>query len=194
MLGLMNRSIQAFVHEIYGPAAWRAVAAEAGIDPEGVEAMLHYEDSLTEAVLDAIARRQGKPLEMVVEDFGAFLVSNPKFEPLRRLLRFSGETFADFLRSLDEIEGRIHLALPDLETPRLKLLQSGGEAYRLTCHWSFPRACNLVMGVLRSMADDYGALMRLDHAGTQEDGADVLTIELLDSSSAGGHNLEPATR
>lgn len=48
MHGLINRSIQAFVQETHGPATWRAVAAEAGIDPEGFEAMLHYDDALTE--------------------------------------------------------------------------------------------------------------------------------------------------
>lgn len=192
MHGLINRSIQAFVQETCGPGAWRAVAAEAGIDPEGFAAVLHYEDSVTEAMLGAIARRKHKPPETVLEDFGTFLVSSPKFEPLRRLLRFGGETFVDFLRSLDEIEGRIHLALPDLESPRLKLSQSGDEAFRLSCRWSFPGACHLVMGVLRAMADDYGVLMRLDRAGTQDDGAAVLRIELLDSRFSEGRDFNLA--
>lgn len=192
MHGLVNRSIQSFVEETYGAEAWQAVADRAGVGHDGFEAMLLYDDLVTAKLLNAIAHQLDKPREMVLEDIGTFVVSNSKFERLRRLLRFGGETFVDFLNSLDELHGRVHLALPDLEGPRLELTELEGDAYRLQCHWHFPGACHVVMGVLRAMADDYGALVLLDYVGGDGRGAGELSIDLLDSRFAEGRAFQLA--
>ncbi|MHC0054428.1 heme NO-binding domain-containing protein [Actibacterium sp. D379-3] len=193
MHGLINRSIQCFVHETYGVALWQAVAEEAGVGPDGFETMLRYDDALTEAVLTAVSARLDKPREAVLEDLGTFLVSNPQLEALRRLLRFGGETFLEFLHSLDDLAGRARLAVPDLEVPDLEILDDGPRSFRLISRGRFPGACHLMTGVLRAMADDYGALVFLEFGGAGEDG-EILQIELLDSSFAEGRSFALAMR
>jgi len=43
MHGLVNRSVQCFLRDTYGTDLWVAVAAEAGVAPEGFEALMHYD-------------------------------------------------------------------------------------------------------------------------------------------------------
>ncbi|MEX5727142.1 hypothetical protein Ga0609869_000495 [Rhodovulum iodosum] len=183
MHGLINRSIQCFVQDTYGAPAWRRVAEAAGVGPEGFEALLSYEDALTERVLDALQAYLDKPRDMVLEDLGTYLVSHPTREGLRRLLRFGGETFLEFLHSLDDLAGRARLAVPELDLPELTLVAHDGGRFTLVSAWHMPWAAPLVMGVLRAMADDYGALVLLE----PETGApEHIMITLLDSRFAEG--------
>lgn len=179
MHGLINRSIQCFLRDTYGPAAWAAIARAAGIGAEGFEAMLAYDDALTGALVAAAGRHLGKPQDALLEDLGIYLVGR---EPLRRLLRFGGAAYADFLHSLEELPGRGRLALPGLDLPRLALAGAGDGRFRLrvTGRPGFGHVC---AGVLRAMADDYGALALIDHLGGAG-GAEEIGIELLEPAYA----------
>ncbi len=191
MHGLINRSIQCFLHDTYGPDFWWGVADAAGIGRDGFETMLHYDDALTEGILRGAGDRLDKPRETLLEDLGTFLVSNPRLEALRRLLRFGGEDFVEFLQSLDDLAGRARLAVPDLDLPDLELLEEGPRRFRLLCRWHFPGACHVMMGILRALADDYGALVVLNLAGPTVGGA-ALDIELLDSRFSEGRDFSLA--
>ena len=90
MHGLLNRSIQSFVVDTYGRSAWVDATLLADTGFEDFEALLPYDDDLTSRLLEAIAARLEKPIETVLEDLGTYLVSYPRLEPLRRLLRFGG--------------------------------------------------------------------------------------------------------
>ena len=193
MHGLVNRSIQCFLRDTYGEALWLGVAQDAGLGFDSFETMLTYEDRLTGAVIDAAARRLGRPRDTVLEDLGTYLVSHPNLERVRRLLRFGGVGFVDFLHSLDDLPGRARLALPDLELPRLALEDDGDDRFTLCCTSSVPGVGHVVVGLLRAMADDYGALVLLDH---RPDGpeSDVVSIHLLEQQFAAGRRFELAQR
>ncbi len=191
MHGLINRSIQCFLRETYGPAFWTRVAERAGVGAAGFETMLTYDDAVTDAVLDAAAGGLSRSRDGLLEDLGTFLVSNPGFESLRRLLRFTGVTFADFLHSLDDLPARGRLAVPDLDLPHLELTDRGAGRFTLTCNGPHRGAGHVMVGILRAMADDYGALVLLDHAGTQE-GCERIEIELLDHQFAEGREFRLA--
>ncbi len=191
MHGLINRSIQCFLADTYGTDFWAAVAVGAGIGPQGFETMLHYDDALTEAVLSGAADRLGKPRAALLEDLGIFLVSNPRLEALRRLLRFGGEDFIEFLQSLDDLAGRARLAVPDLDLPDLELQEHGARRFRLLCRWHVPGGCHVMTGILRALADDYGALVVLNLCDATADDAAV-EIELLDSRFSEGRGFSLA--
>ena len=193
MHGLINRSIQVFLRDTYGPALWAGVAADAGLGFENFEAMLGYDDGLTGAVIDAAALRLGRPREAVLEDLGTFLVSHPALERLRRLLRFGGVSFVDFLHSLDELPGRGRMALPDLDLPTLELRGVAAERYRLICRAPLVGIGHVIVGLLRAMADDYGALVMLEHQGAGPAG-EVVSIELLEARFASGRRFDLGAR
>lgn len=191
MHGLINRSIQCFIGDTYGPQAWIAIADAAHVAPDGFEAMLTYDDPVSYAVLDAAALRLSRSPESILEDLGTYLVSHPNTEPLRRLLRFGGVTFVEFLHSLDDLQGRGRMAVPDLDLPALELVENTPDRFTLHCRSANPGLGHVIVGVLRAMADDYGALAMLDHQGTR-DGVDLIAIDLLDQSFAEGRRFELA--
>lgn len=192
MHGLMNRSIQCFLRDTYGAGCWLSVADDIGIGPDGFEAMLIYDDALTAAILDAAARHLGRSRETILEDIGTYLVSHPNLEPLRRLLRFGGVTFPDFLHSLEDLPGRGRLAVPDLDLPALALTEQTADLYRLQCS-GYPGTGHVLLGILRAMADDYGALVMLDIADLPGGGEEV-TINLLDHHHAAARPFALAAR
>lgn len=191
MQGLFNRAIQCFLRDTYGPGLWQAVARRAHVGAEGFEAMLNYDLSVTEAVLAAAMRELDRPRETVLEDLGTYLVSHPNVEGLRRLLRFGGAGYVEFLHSIEDLPDRARLALPELDMPALDLDDLGGGRFRLQCRGPIPGIGHVVMGLLRAMADDYGALVFLEHQG-EEAGAELISIEVLDGRFAEGRRFELA--
>ncbi len=188
MHGLINRSLQCFVRDTYGQEAWLRVAARAGCGPEGFEALTIYEDALTDQVLSAASALLDKPREALLEDLGTYLVSHPGLERVRRLLRFGGGTFEDFLHSLGDLQGRARLAVPDLEVPKIDLRGHTPGSYTLSCRFRLAGSGYVMMGILRALADDYGALVMLDHLGRQE-GAEILSVRLLDPRFSEGRQF-----
>ncbi|WP_224825858.1 heme NO-binding domain-containing protein [Cognatishimia sp. MH4019] len=192
MHGLVNRAIQCFVLDTYGDAAWEDVTRRADLGFNAFEAMLHYDDALTEAVMDAAVGLLGKPRDELLEDLGTYLVSHPTQGAVRRLLRFSGADFIDFIHSLDDLPDRARLAVPDLGLPHLVLRDHTPSRFSLECHGAMPGFGYVLLGVLRAMADDYGALVLLDHQRTQG-AVESLSIDVVEEAFAKGRSFELVT-
>ncbi|MCA0203214.1 MAG: heme NO-binding domain-containing protein [Proteobacteria bacterium] len=205
MHGLVNKALQSFISDAFGAAVWRDVAQHAGITQllgaDGFEAMQSYDDALTEAVLDSAVVLLRRPRDSLLEDLGTYLISHERMEPLRRLLRFGGVSFTDFLYSLDELQGRSHLAVPDLALPDLALSEAGADSFLLTCSDGPVGFGHVMVGILRALADDYGALVVLEHRGIRRtDGADgppgtveLIEIEVHDPAYHAGRRFDLAT-
>ena len=193
MHGLINRAIQSFVCVTYGQDRWMRVVQSADLGFSDFEAMLIYEDDLTFAVLDALCKDLDRTRADLLEDVGTFLVSNPEVEALRRLLRFGGVTYVEFLHSLDDLPDRARLAVSDLQLPALELREHGAHQFTLTCAPGLPGFGSVMLGVLRALADDYGALAFLEHS-QQGAGREVISIALLETEFAAGRSFDLGAR
>ncbi|MEM8630288.1 MAG: heme NO-binding domain-containing protein [Pseudomonadota bacterium] len=193
MHGLINKSIQSFLSDTYGPEVWQASVRGAGLPISGFEALVIYDDDMTLAVVDAAGGQLEKTREELLEDLGNYLVSHKNLEPLRRLLRFGGVNFVEFLYSLDDLHDRARLAVPDLELPHLALEDLGNGEFRLCSSFRVPGFGHILVGLLRSMADDYGALVFLNYERS-EGAREFLKITLLESQFAKGRVFELAAR
>lgn len=193
MHGLINRAIQCFFRDSYGRDRWIEVTHLADLGFSDFESMLHYDDAVTEAVLDAGAHSLGVARETVLEDIGTYLVSHPNVEALRRLLRFGGVSFVEFLHSLDELPDRARLAVDDLVLPQMELREYGVNNFSLTCHSVHKGFGHVMMGILRTLADDYGALVFLEHQGGGKN-AEVIEITLIETEFAAGRSFELGAR
>lgn len=193
MHGLINRTIQSFTCHTYGPARWLAVTEAAGLDFVDFEAMLIYDEDLSRRVLMALCANLDRDLEDVLEDVGTFLVSNPNVESLRRLLRFGGVNYTEFLHSLDDLPDRARLAVSDLNLPALELREHTTGQFSLSCYSGLPGFGSVMLGVLRAMADDYGALVVLYHHGSAN-GAEVIDITVVESAWAEGRSFDLGAR
>lgn len=189
MHGLINRGVQRFVSDSYGEAKWHAAALRANVGVSDFEAMWIYDDHVTYEMLAAVCDVLDRSYEETLEDIGTFLVSNPNLQAIRRLLRFGGVTFTDFLHSLDDLPDRARLAVSDLDLPMLQLHEESPDRYTLVCYSDRPGWGHLFIGVLRAMADDYGTLAYLEYKGF-ENGKETLEIALLESAFADGREFE----
>jgi Haem-NO-binding len=180
--------LQGYLRDTFGPAEWAAIVRDADLQVETFEPLLRYPHGLADRLALTAARRLGRPVETLWEDMGTYLVTNPGYEPMRRLLRFGGVGFGDFLHSLEELPGRARLALPELDVPDLTLEELGADRFRLTCRFHVKGAGRILVGMLMAMADDYGALIVIDHDMTVTD-ADVILIHMPDASHASGRQF-----
>ncbi|MGB0959113.1 MAG: heme NO-binding domain-containing protein [Halocynthiibacter sp.] len=188
MHGLINKSLESFFQDTYGAEFWTRLRGGCDPLPERFEAMLNYPDAMAFQMLDCAADLLEKEREDILEDLGTYLVSHPHYGVLRRLLRFSGDTFEDFLYSLDELPDRVKLAVSDLNIGRLSLVELNVGEFRLEVRWSYDGFGYVMLGLLRALADDYGSLVFLDHFGTVE-GAEHINIQLLDAAFADGNEF-----
>ena len=193
MHGLINRAIQCFVTDSYGTERWTEVTQLSDLGFQEFEAMLSYDAALTPRVLDAVGEVLNRPRSEVMEDLGTYLVSHPNVEALRRLLRFGGVTFVEFLHSLDDLPDRARLAVADLKLPRIALREHGRGSFTLECDSPIAGYGYVMMGILRDMADDYGTLALLDHQGSGE-GVETVSIALIETEFAEGRSFDLGAR
>lgn len=173
MHGLYGKAFRCFLTDTYGPETWAEVAARADLPPDGFEAMRAQPASAIVAAVEAAAAVLDKSRGAILVDVGTYLVSHPGTERLRRLLRFGGTDFAEFVHTIEDIPERGRLAVPDLRLPMMMLAEEDGR-YRLAVTSSLAGTGLVVLGVLQAMADDYGALVLLEYRGGEPAG-DLVT-------------------
>lgn len=194
MFGLVNRAIQSFVEDSYGPACWDDVVSLAQLESRDFEGMLSYPDIVTNTVLHACGQVLRQATEAVLEDIGTYLVTHSNMEAVRRLLRYGGGEFEEFLLSLDELNDRIKIAIPDLEMPELSLRAHGDDSFSLYVDSDRAGYGALWLGIVNAMADDYGALV-LTELEQKKDGGGVteeITVELLEVAFSQGRSFDLA--
>lgn len=158
---LVFRAVEEFLRDTYGDALWREVVAthhEMAAGEEGAVKLAmpaHAHLHGAERLISVAAGVLGKPADELFEDLGAWLARR---EAIRRLLRFSGRDFGDFVLSLEELPGRAHFVIPDLDMPRILVERESASVVRLVLPPHFSAWTAILGGLLRAMADDYGAL------------------------------------
>lgn len=158
MHGMICKSVEGYVSTTHGAEAWAAVRRAADLPFAGFETLLSYDDAEFVAVQEAAARVLDRSTITLMEDVGTWICTHPPLKSIRRLFRFSGATFLDLLLSLDEIDARARMAVPELELPVFRVVAFGEREFEVTSSWSVQGASGILTGALRAMADEYGAL------------------------------------
>lgn len=192
MLGIIHRAFESFVRDTYGAATWAGIVQRAGLAVDHFESLMRYDPAICEDMIAAAAHVLARPRDTILEDLGTYLVSHPNLERLRRLLRFGGVNFVDFLNSLEDLPARGRLALPDLDLPHVVLHDQGSGIYHLQCRMQIAGIGHVVVGLLRAMADDYGVLALIDFGQTLPNGAETVVIQLLDYRHSNGRRFDLA--
>lgn len=194
MHGVVNRAVECFLRDTYTTDVWNDVADAAGHHERSFEALLSYDPATTERVIRAAEARIGKQRDALLEDLGIYLVSHPRYEALRRLLRFAGVTFEDFLLSIEELPGRARLALPDLNVVPVRVSMLGPSRFEICCGPGWPGFGHVLTGSIRAMADDYGALVTLFPQSQTPDGATCILLTLHEAHHSRGRSLDLTAR
>lgn len=157
---LVFRAVEEFLRDTYGDELWRDViaadqgaASAPGSARSTLSPMAHLRGA--EKLITVGAHNLGKPADELFEDLGAWLARR---EAIRRLLRFSGTSFGDFVLSLEELPGRAQFVMPDLEMPPIIVERENDKLVQLIMPPHSGVWMAILGGLLRAMADDYGAL------------------------------------
>ena len=158
MHGLICKSLEGFVIDRHGSQVWTAIREECGLPFDRFEALRSYDDALIVQVVGATAKRMGQPRLALLEDIGHWICTHPPLEAVRRLIRFTGATFVDLIYAFDEVQDRARIAVPGLTLPRFRVIEGAPGHFTVTSHWDVAGGGAVATGILRAMADDYGAL------------------------------------
>ena len=191
MLGVVNKAIENFVITVHGGALWQQVLRSIGEPGLQFEPMLMYEDAKTYDLITALAQALGKPQIDLLDDLGTFLVTPPHGGAVRRLLRFCGVSFDDFLLSLDDLNDRVDVALPDLDLPQITVLPQTMDRIHVRVVPKWTGFAYVLQGLLRAMADDYGTLVFLDMRRDMLD-VDCIEVILIDHNFSSGFEFSMA--
>ncbi len=195
MNGLINRAIACFVRDSYGDPVWEEVTAGLGIDESAFEPLMPCDPEVTARLVGAVAVRFSRSSADLLEDLGTYLVAQPRSEAVRRLLRFGGVDFAEFLESLEDLPDRARLAMSELDLPAISLYMQGAGSFRVEmarADGAGLRFGPVLLGMLRAMADDYGALVLLDYRGCDAT-REIIEVHLLDAAFADGRDFDLAS-
>ena len=192
MDALMLRFLQGYVRGTFGVRVWQTICRRAEVPVETFEPMLRYAPGLADQVAAQAAAVLGRPVETIWEDLGTYLVTSHGHEGVRRLLRFGGIGYADFLHSLVELPGRARLALPDLDLPEIRLpeihlTEIAPDRFVLDCRARLRGTIRVLVGMLTAMADDFGTLCLIE-----AEGEDRIAIRILDRAHAAARPFDLA--
>ena len=181
MDALLLRSLEGYVRDTFGQPVWIAICRRATLRIETFEPMLLYDPGMADRVAVHAAQELGRTVDTIWEDMGTYLVTDPGHEGVRRLLRFGGQGFVDFLHSLEDAPGRARLALPGLDLPEVSLTETAPDQFDIECQSRVQGAQRVLVGMLTAMADDYGALCLVEPVGAAR-----IRVSVLDSAYASG--------
>ena len=193
MHGLVNKAIEAFVADTYGTDAWRIIAAAAELEEASFESMMVYEADITPRVISCATQVLKVDQADFLQNLGTYLVAQPTQRAVRRLLRFGGVDFVDFLYSIDDLHDRARLAVSDLNLPTLELREHTLNQFSLTVRSDVEGFGHVLIGLLTAMADDYGALVMLEYGGRQAN-VETIGIALLEKAFASGNRFDLGAR
>lgn len=110
--------------------------------------------------IDRVSKATGKTLEEIIYDAGLWITRQ---ESIRRLLRFCGRDFEEFLQSVQELPGRVNLIYSSEILLDLRLsVERKDDNYIIHVSNTGAMIAHLVGGVIQGMADDYGTLAVVD--------------------------------
>lgn len=186
--GLIFWCFESFVRFTYGAACWRSVMQDMDLGFESFGPVFRFDSALADRLVERVAQKLDKNPDALLEDFGTFLVTDERVERVRRLLRFSGVDYTDFLLSLEDLRGRAQLAVPELDLPALELDEIASDEFHVTCRNCSTGTAHVLLGMLRALADDYGALVYIESLGRR--GMDeCLSIRLLEMQHSEGRTF-----
>ena len=161
MHALVIQGFRSYFQQVHGTGVWANIAHSLGYAPHDFELNVTQDVSFAASFIDAGATLLRRGKTEILEDFGLFLASHDATASFRRLMRFSGPNFAEFVFGLPDLPPRTALAVPDLALPRIDVAdtQFGME---IGVRNTVPGFDHVLAGIVRGMADDYGDLVQVE--------------------------------
>jgi hypothetical protein len=177
---MINKGLQCYIRDIHGVDVWEETCEQANLPFYNFESMLTYDDATTEDLLSSFGDIVDRQRDEILEDFGVYMVSEDALSAVRRLLKFGGRNYVEFLQSLDFVHNRAKMAVPDLDVPMMELVAHDPCRFTLNARFQKRGYGAALLGLLRALADDYNTLVSITHSRkiTAHQDEDIFAIEL----------------
>jgi len=170
MYGLVNQAVREMVITHYGEAKWEAIRERAGSDDVFV-AMDQYPDQVTLDLVAGACEELGARPEQVLEAFGEYWVGFTG-RAYGALFDGAGESFVDFVKSLNDLHTRVGQMMPDLTPPSFVVTDQQPGSFVLRYYSSRAGLHPMLHGLLRGLGSRFGCEVESTRLRGREDGLD----------------------
>ena len=181
MYGMVNRALRAMVLDQGGTARWQQVCRLAGLDADDFDPMRQYPDTLTTALVAAVAASLERTVPDTLEAFGVHWIGFARSHGYESLLLGTASNLFDFLESLDDMHTRLALSFSDYRPPSFYCTDRTATEVRL--HYVSEREglAPFVRGLLHGLGALFATPLHVDHEQDRAAGADhdVFLLRLL---------------
>ena len=180
MYGLVNKAVGDLVCTRFGEQAWEAIRARARIGVDSFISMDPYPDEVTYKLVGAASEVLGLSPEAVLDAFGEFWIRYTAKEGYGEMFSMFGESFGEFLHSLDALHTHIGLSFSQLKPPTFSCEDLGEGTYLLSYFSTREGLAPMMVGLLRGLAAVFGKQVEIQHVkGRAEVGHDEFHIREL---------------
>jgi predicted hydrocarbon binding protein len=174
--GVILSELQKYVDARHGSAAWPSLLRDAGLGTKLFSPFQTYPDAEVMAIVAAASRVTGKPVGIILEDFGEFMA--PDLLALyRALIKPEWRT----LDLLEHTEVTIHRVVrarsPEAKPPELKVARI--RENEVVINYASPRKlCAVAKGIVRGIARHFGERISLIDIACMQRGAPQCTVSV----------------
>lgn len=174
MYGMIHRAARDMVLEQHGPVVWAEVMAAAGLEDAHFISASTYTDTITHALLAAVADALDLSVPALLTRFGRYWISHVLNGPYAAVLRLAGDDLCAILANLDRMHDAIRVAMPAAETPSFRVLRREDSEIRLAYRSSRSGMEPFVAGLLQGLMADRGLAPQLVTWSPAVQGADFV--------------------
>ena len=153
---MIHLALREMVSESHGATAWNDVKKAAGIGPAHMISANVYPDDVTNALVVAAAERTDCTPAALLEDLGYFWIRFTERGAYAQIMRFTGQTLAEFVGNLDRMHHAIQTSMPDARMPSFRLLEHGAGFLTVDYVSSRQGLAPLVIGLFRGLLERFG--------------------------------------
>lgn len=155
MYGMFHRGLKQQVFDELGALAWQHIETELGTGPRELVSLDVFDDDLTVAMMEAVARAMGLPFEQYLERLGEYWVRYVATGHYAQTVRFTGRTLREFLGNLDRLHLGVSTMLADARVPSFAVADQP-DGLCVTYAASRAGLQHLVLGLLRGLLQHFG--------------------------------------
>jgi hypothetical protein len=181
MHGIIFGELKKLIDTTLGGDSWRELLKESGLGAKVYMPVTEYPDEEAVVLVDAIARRTGKPVRTVLEELGEFIA--PDLLALyRHMVKPEWRTLELLQNTEDTIHRVVRLRNPGARPPELRTNREGDEV--LITYSSTRRMCGIAVGMVRGLALHYAEAIEIKELSCMLDGASACRILVKRSDAA----------
>jgi hypothetical protein len=172
--GLILGELQKYVETKYASGTWDRVVRGAGVQPRAFLATEVYPDSEMEQLVASTSKLSGKPVPVVLYEFGEFIVPH-LIGMFGFLIRPAWKT----LEAIENTESVIHKMVrtnhPGARPAEINCTRLGPDSV-LIRYTSKRRMCGIAKGIVKGLARHFGETVRITESSCMLEGAPACKI------------------